>query len=82
VATHSITAVYSGDGNFTTSTSAVLKQVVKSASAAAPAVASASLVDQILGALTDDSSAGSTAHDLALETVSATGRRYRGGVRN
>ena len=55
VGTHSIKAVYAGDTNFKTSTSAVLKQVVNSSSNLVVAVAIApSLVDQALSALGDE----------------------------
>ncbi len=80
--THLITAVYSGDADFTASTSPIFKQVVDVAVAAAPAVPAASLVDQVLGALTDDSSGDSVAHDLGLEAVVADGRRSRAAVRS
>jgi hypothetical protein len=82
VGTHSITAVYGGDGDFTAGTSAALKQVVKSAGAAIPAVAPTSLVDQVLGALSDDSSGASDVHDLGLDAVLAVVRRHRSSGRN
>ena len=56
VGTHSIKAVYAGDTNFKTSTSAVLKHVVTSSSNVVVAVTIApSLVDQALSALRDES---------------------------
>jgi hypothetical protein len=74
VGTHSITVVYSGDADFKTSTSAVLKQVVQASAAVTAADFPASLVDQALGALPDDEdlpspTAGSLVHDAALEQV-------------
>ncbi len=73
VGTHSITAVYSGDGNFTSSTSSVLKQVVKASQALT--VSSATLVDLALGALGDDASDGGILPDTVLKIVSAIKRR-------
>ncbi len=51
VATHSITAVYGGDGNFTTSTSSIVSQTVNQASTATTLTASPArcMQDRILG---------------------------------
>ena len=66
VGTHSIKIVYSGDPNFKTSTSAVLKQVVNSSSNVVAAVTIApSLFDQALSTLGDETLTDALVSDLA-----------------
>ena len=73
VGTHSIKAVYAGDANFKTSTSAVLKQVVNSSSDVVVAVTIApSLVDQALSALGDETLTDALVSDLAALQTSVT----------
>jgi hypothetical protein len=96
VGTHSIKAVYGGDANFKTSTSAVLKQVVQ----APPAMAGAStptgpkaaglgvtpatgettglVIDEVLGALPDESASATAISDLAFDQISHGGRQDPG----
>ena len=70
VGSHSITAVYAGDGNFAASTSSVLKQVVQESSNPAVVVLPDAVAGEVLGALPTDTTASSLVHDLALEQVS------------
>jgi len=72
VGTHLITAVYSGDTDFKTSTSRVLVQRVNNGPSVRPAVSTASLVDQVLGTLyeQDQASNGSVVDDLAAALIS------------
>ena len=70
VGTHSIKVIYSGDANFKTSTSVILKQVVNQ-QAAAPLVASAITVDAALASLQDETSDG-VIESLAMEQVSSS----------
>ena len=73
VGTHSIKAVYAGDTNFKTSTSAVLNQVVNTPSNVVVAVAIApSLVDQALSALADETLTDALVSDLASLLTSVT----------
>ena len=66
VGTHSIKAVYAGDANFKTSTSAVLKQIVNSSSdVVVAATVAPSLVDQALSALGDETLTDALVSDLA-----------------
>ena len=83
VGTHSIKAVYAGDANFKTSTSAVLKQVVNSSSDVVVAVTVApSLVDQALSALGDETLTDALVSDLAsLLTSMTAGKRAPAPVR-
>jgi hypothetical protein len=90
VGSHSIKAVYGGDTNFKTSTSAILTQVVESSGSggsalgaidqgpavSAAATTAAPAVDFAIAALKDDDpSSGSLVHDLALDQVSTRARR-------
>ncbi len=71
--THSIKAVYAGDANFKVSTSAVLKQVVRSPSNAVVEVTIApSLVDEALSALGDETVTDALVSDLAGLQTSVT----------
>ena len=90
VSSHAIKAVYGGDTNFKTSTSAILTQVVQStagaalAMGAAPAgsplaIAAAPAVDQAIAALQDEAPAGFSVHDLALDKVATRVRRRTAG---
>ena len=75
VGTHSIKAVYAGDANFKTSTSAVLKQVVNSSSDEAVAMAMMvppSLVDNALSTLGDETLTDALVSDLASLQTSMT----------
>ena len=73
VGTHSIKAVYAGDTNFKSSTSAVLKQVVNSSSDLVMAVTVApSVVDQALSALGDETLIDALVTDLAALQTSVT----------
>ena len=83
VGTHSIKAVYAGDANFKTSTSAVLKQVVNSSSDVVVAVTVApSLVDQALSALGDETLTDALVSDLAsLQTSMTPAKRAPAAVR-
>ncbi|MGP0069832.1 MAG: beta strand repeat-containing protein [Isosphaeraceae bacterium] len=81
VGTHSIKVVYGGDANFKTSTSATLKQVVQSSIDGSATRSPANLVPQALGVLPDDAaSTGTLTHDLALDQVSAQGRKLHRGA--
>ena len=76
VGTHSIKAVYVGDPNFKTSTSAVLKQVVNSSSDVVLAVTIApSLGDQALSALGHETLTDELVSDLAALQPSVTGAK-------
>jgi hypothetical protein len=79
IGTHSIKAVYSGDSEFKTSSSAVITQIVQSSSSATMSAMSSALVDQVIGMISTDDvqSSGSLVDDLALEQVSAVNRRPR-----
>ena len=79
VGTHSIKVVYGGDGDFKTSTSSVLSQVVQSSSDAILAAGTSQVVDLVIGTFsTDDGRTnGSLLHDVALEQVSIGSRRPR-----
>jgi parallel beta-helix repeat protein len=81
VGTHSITAVYSGDDNFKTSTSGVLKQRVKNAAGGAVVASAVATVDLVLGAIgnSDDTPNDPLFTELAAELVSAQ-TRQRSGV--
>ena len=81
VGTHSIKAVYAGDTNFKTSTSAVLKQVVNSSSNAVAAVTIApSVVDQALSSLADETLTDALVSDLVgLQTSVTRAKGARGG---
>ena len=81
VGTHSIKVVYSGDADFNTSTSAVLKEVVHSSTGGSAVIGPEDLFDRVLGALTDDSSDGSSIDDLVLAVVSGRGRRQHAHLR-
>jgi hypothetical protein len=73
VGSHSIKAVYAGDTNFKTSTSAVLNQVVKSLSNVAAAVAIApGLVDRALSVLGDEMLSDALVTDLAAMQLPVT----------
>jgi hypothetical protein len=73
VGTHSIKAVYAGDTNFKTSTSAVLNQVVNSSSNVVVAVTIApSLVDEALSALGDETLTDALVSDVASLQTSVT----------
>jgi len=71
--THLITAVYSGDIDFKTSTSPVLDQRVNHATSGGPPVSTPNAVDQVLGTLDeqDQASHGSAVDDLAAALISA-----------
>ncbi len=77
VGTHSITAVYSGDSDFKTSKSQVLRQRVNNDGGPSDVVATATTVDQVLGSLYDQDEpvSGSAVDDLAADVVFA---RHRG----
>jgi hypothetical protein len=76
VGTHSITVVYHGDGNFKTSTSPVLYQIVNASSAVqAPSAGPASLADQVIGSLPEEASACTLLQNLAFEQLSSAKRR-------
>ena len=82
VGTHSIKAVYAGDTNFKTSTSAVLKQVVNSSSNVVVAVTIApSLVDQALSALGDETLTDALVSDLAGSANAGDSGKGRAGGR-
>jgi hypothetical protein len=73
IGSHAITAVYGGDANFTASTSAVLKQVVKRSAGSRPAVAMGpSAVDQVLAVVQDERAQEVFIGDLAFEPLSST----------
>ena len=73
VGTHSIKAVYAGDTNFKTSTSAVLKQVVNpSSNVLVAAVITPRFVDQALSALGDETLTDALVSDLASLQTSVT----------
>ncbi len=78
VGSHSITAVYAGDGNFVTSTSSILKQVVQESSSPAVVVLPNAVAGEVLGALPTDTTASPLVHDLALEQVSPLTMRKSG----
>ena len=70
VGTNAITAVYSGDANFTTSTSSTLNQTVTQTAQAVTADLVAQLVDSALDALTsDDTSEDGTVIPTPISTV-------------
>jgi hypothetical protein len=71
VGTHSIKVVYSGDNDFKTSTSAVLRQVVNNSADVVVGSRSGNLVDQVLTALQDEVSDATLIEDLAMEQVSS-----------
>ncbi len=79
-----ITAVYSGDGNFVTSTSTVLNQTVNQDATTAKVTSSAvpvgPSVDAAIGALQDDLSVNDPVNDLAVEQVSADSPGLRRSV--
>src|SRR5262249_4574817 len=88
VQTHSIKAVYGGDPDFKTSTSAILSQVSQSAAGVAMdateagefvVIPATSSVDAAIAALHDDPQDGSLVHDLALNHVATKARRWTGG---
>jgi hypothetical protein len=73
VGSHSIKAVYAGDTNFKTSTSAVLNQVVKSLSNVAATVAIApGLVDRALSVLGDEMLSDALVTDLTAMQLPVT----------
>ena len=77
VGTHSIKAVYSGNSDCQTSTSAVLTQVVNQSAGSSPAVAMGpSVVDQVLAVENNDSQYVLIG-DLAFDQVSSTKPRRK-----
>ena len=79
VGTHSIKVVYSGDGNFKTSTSSVLSQVVQSSADAIVAAGPSQAVDQAIGdmAMGELPTDSTLLHDAALERIAIGSRRTR-----
>jgi hypothetical protein len=77
VGTHSIKAIYGGDTNFKTSTSAVLRQVVNKASSPSSLDAALHPVDVALAALPGDTDLASLIESLAFEQVSARAQDQR-----
>jgi len=77
VGTHSIKAVYAGDVNFKTSTSAVLDQVVEVAAAPAAIVSTSSPVNAALAALQNDTASAPSLDDLAADLITIHLRRTR-----
>jgi hypothetical protein len=78
VGSHSIKAVYGGDTNFKTSTSAALTQVVNSSALAVLIAGSTNPVDHALAALGDEEPSAAILESLAMEQVSS---RIRGPQR-
>ena len=68
--TDTIKAVYSGDTNFKTSTSANLSQVVQKTGGPDVVVSRTTSIDAALAAIQDDPSDDDVVNDLALEQVS------------
>ena len=79
VGTHSIKVVYSGDGNFKTSTSSVLSQVVQSSAEVIVAGGPSEVVDPAIGTSRRASvpTDSTLLHDAALEQVAIGSRRTR-----
>jgi hypothetical protein len=77
VGTHSIKAVYGGDTNFKTSSSAVLRQVVNRASSPSSLDPAVHPVDVALAALPGETDLASLIESLAFEQVSAQGQNQR-----
>jgi Bacterial Ig-like domain (group 3) len=84
VGSHSIKAVYSGDGDVDASTSRILRQIVvgSSVQTSSGSTESTDLIDQVLGSVQDDSLAGMRAQELALEQVAFLSRRPRRSTDN
>jgi hypothetical protein len=74
VGTHKITAVFAGDGNFKSSTSAILKQVVNPSGATALAQPAVPPANQGIAALAELDDSGSRIEALALERLSVPGK--------
>ena len=74
VGTHSITAVYSGDTNFQTSTSAVLNQVVDAAGGRSLLKSPVDPTGFAMAALPDETDPGALIETLAIEQLSALGK--------
>jgi hypothetical protein len=73
IGSDAITVVYGGDANFSTSTSAVLKQTVRQAARSSPAVAMGpSVVDQVLAVVQEKRAQEVLIGDLAFEQLSST----------
>ena len=70
VGSHAITAVYGGDSNFTTSTSAILTQVVQGSGGSGPDALVRSAINVALAALDDNASFNNLVFDLASEKAS------------
>ena len=77
IGVHSIQADYLGDTNFKTSTSGVLKQVVKAGNAASVLQMAAVAVDLVLAPLSEEADLGSLIEALALEQLTAQSNANR-----
>ncbi len=79
VGTFTIKAVYGGDTSFNPSTSAALRQTVQKATSGSATVSSDLAVDEILGALDDESPSGAMIQDLAIDQVAISNQPIRRG---
>jgi Bacterial Ig-like domain (group 3) len=80
--TNSITAAYTGDSDFKISTSAVLRQVVKTSASDSAISLPGSVIDQVVGALQEDAGTDrSVICDLTLDNASPPSLRSRTSIR-